>query len=240
MRFVVAGNFDGRLTQLREILNSFELNDGDRLPIAVDEMHSAPAFAIRRKDVPGIGLAISLVVPRKLSDSEIEAMALLNHILNGTLHSRIQGEARRRGLLYYMWSQLSTFEHNSTWDFGAQVSVNNLPAVIELTRQEIERVCDGLIDDRELDEAKSYSLGRYQMGIQTVGQITGWLAERYFFDGIIDDFSAVPGRINAITKEQIIETARDFLRHNCWTLGLYGSTDKAMADQLYDRFAKLF
>ena len=107
-------------------------------------------------------------------------------------------------------------------------------------RQEIERVCDGLIDDQELDEAKSYSLGRYQMGIQTVGQIAGWLAERYFFDGIIDDFSAVPGRINAITKEQIIETARDFLRHNCWTLGLYGSTDKAMADQLNDRFAKLF
>ena len=58
--------------------------------------------------------------------------------------------------------------------------------------------------------------------------------------GIIDDFASVPRRINSITKEQIIETARDFLRHNCWTLGLYGSTDKAMADQLYDRFAKLF
>ena len=141
MRYVVAGNFDGR------------------------------AFAVRRKDVPGIGLAISLVVPRKLSDIETESMDLLNHILNGTLHSRIQGEARRRGLLYYMWSQLSTFEHNSSWDFGAQVSVANLPAVIELARQEIERVRDGLIDDNELDEAKSYALGRHQMGTQTVGQI---------------------------------------------------------------------
>ena len=240
MRFVVAGNFDGRLTQLRDILNPFELAQGDRLPIAVDEMHSAPAFAIRRKDVPGIGLAISLVVPRKLSDGETQAMDILNHILNGTLHSRIQGEARRRGLLYYMWSQLSTFEHNSSWDFGAQVSVANLPAVIELARQEIERVRDGSIDETELNEAKSYLLGRHQMGTQTVGQIANWFAEHYFFDGVIADFSAVPDRINAITKEQIVEIARDFLRHNCWTLGLYGSTDKAMADQLYDRFARLF
>ena len=240
MRFVVAGNFDGRLTQLRDILNSFELAQGDRLPIAVDEMHSAPAFAIRRKDVPGIGLAISLVVPRKLSDGETQAMDILNHILNGTLHSRIQGEARRRGLLYYMWSQLSTFEHNSSWDFGAQVSVANLPAVIELARQEIERVRDGLIDETELNEAKSYLLGRHQMGTQTVGQIANWFAEHYFFDGVIADFSAVPDRINAITREQIVEIARDFLRHNCWTLGLYGSTDKAMADQLYDRFTRLF
>ena len=240
MRFVVAGNFEGRLGQLRDILNSFELADGDRLPIAVDEMHSAPAFAIRRKDVPGITLGLSIVVPRKLSDTENEAMALLNHILNGTLHSRIQGEARRRGLLYYMWSQLSTFEHNSSWDFGAQVNVNNLPAVIDLTRDEIQRIKDGQIDEADLAEAKSYSLGRHQMDIQTVGQIANWLAERYFFDGIIDDFASVPERINSITREQIIETARDFLRYNCWTLGLYGSTDKPMADQLYDRFGKVF
>lgn len=240
MRFVVAGNFEGRLTQLRDILNSFELSEGDRLPIAVDEMHSAPAFAIRRKDVPSISLGISLVIPRKLSDIESEAMDLLNHMLNGTLHSRIQGEARRRGLLYYMWSQLSTFEHNSSWDFGAQVNLNNLPAVIDLARSEIERVRDGVLDDEELAEAKSYLLGRHQMGTQTVGQIASWLAERYFFDGVADDFGAVPQRINSITKEQIVEAVRDFLRYNCWTLGLYGSTDKAMADQLYERFGKLF
>lgn len=240
MRFVVAGDFNNRLTQLRDILNSFELNEGNRLSIAVDEMHSAPAFAIRRKDVPGISMAISLVVPRKLSDIEIQTMDIINHILNGTLHSRVQGEARRRGLLYYMSSQLNTFEHNSSWDFEAQVNVNNLPAVIELTRSEIERIRNGNVDDTDLAEAKSYLLGRHQMGIQTVGQIANWLAERYFFDGVIDDFTSIPDRINSITREQIVETVRDCLRYNCWTLGLYGSTDKAMADQLSERLAKMF
>lgn len=240
MRFVVAGNFAGRLGQLRDILNSFELEPGDRLPIPVDEMHSAPAFAIRRKDVPGISMAISLVVPRKLSDNEAEAMSLLNHILNGTMHSRIQGEARRRGLLYYMWSETSAYEHNSSWDFGSQVNADKLTAVVELAREELQHIKDGEIDEADIKEAKSYALGRHQMGIQTTGQVANWLANRYFSDGMIDDFAEMPQRIRSITKDQIVETARDFIRHNCWTLGLYGSTDKAAADQLYDRFGRLF
>lgn len=240
LRFVVAGNFEGRLTQLRDILNSFELGEGDRLPIPVDEIHSAPAFAIRRKDVPSIGLAISIAVPRKLSDTESRAMDVLNHILTGTLHSRVQGEARRRGLLYYIWSQLSTFEHNSSWDFGAQASLNNLLAVVDIVRDEIKRVRDGEIDDSDLEEAKSYLLGRHQMSTQTVGQIANYLAERYFFDGVIEDPETVPERIRAVTKEQIIDAARDFVRYNCWTLGLYGSTDKAMADGLQERLGRLF
>lgn len=240
MRFVVAGDFDGKLTQLRDLLNSFDLPAGDRLPIAVDELCSAPAFAIRRKDVPGINLGISMIVPRKLSDSEQQAMDIINHILNGTLHSRIQGEARRRGLLYYMWSQVNTFEHNSSWDFEAQVNVSNLPSVIDLAKLEIDRIKNGVIDEQDLAEAKSYLLGRHQIGIQTVGQIANWLAERYFFSGLIYNFAEVPERISAITKEQIIEIVREFLRSNCWTIGLYGSTDKAMADNLAERFNKLF
>lgn len=240
MRFVVAGNFDGRLTQLRDILNSFELNSGDRLPIAVDEMNSAPAFAIRRKDVPSISVGISMIAPRKLSDTESQAMDILNHILNGSLHSRVQGEARRRGLLYYMWSQLSTYEHNSSWDFGAQVNAGNLLAVVELVRAELARVRDGVIDDTDLADAKTYLVGRHQMGVQTVGQLTNWLAERYFFNGTIDNFADIPERVKSVGVEQIVETTRDFLRSNCWTLGLYGTTDKATADQLAEKFSKLF
>ena len=52
-------------------------------------MHSAPAFAIRRKDVPGIGVAISLVVPLKLSDGETQAMDILKHILT------VQGSSKK-------------------------------------------------------------------------------------------------------------------------------------------------
>jgi len=139
-----------------------------------------------------------------------------------------------------MWSKTSAYEHNSTWDFGSEVNVEKLPAVTDLLVAEIRRVLDGEIDSQDIDDAKSYALGRHQMGIQTVGQLSGWLAERYFFDGRIEDFATQPERIKAITAGRIIATAREFLAHNCWTLGLYGNTDKATAEMLHEKVAKLF
>lgn len=240
LRFVVAGDFTGKLTRLRELLNSFELKMGDRPPLPVDEMHSFAPFAIRRKDVPDITFGWTMNLPRRLSDDEDTAMSVLDHILNGTLHSRIQGEARQKGLVYGIWSETSASEHNSTWDFGASVEADKLDRLFDLIVREIRRIQEGDISDVEIESAKQYALGRHQMGIQTVGQLNNWLANRYFFDGRIEDFAAQPDRINAVTKERIIATAQEFFTVNCWGLGIYGNTEKAVAERLNEKLSKLF
>jgi predicted Zn-dependent peptidase len=240
MRFVVAGNFDGRLTKLRDILRSWELRGGDRPPIPVDELHGFSPFAIRRKDVPSISFGWSMNVTRRLSDDETMAMDVLNHILNGTLHSRIQGQARKRGLAYYIWSKTSSFAHNSSWEFGSEINPDKLSAVVDLIVAEMRRIKDGDIADEEIAAAKSYAIGRHQMGIQTVSQLAYWLANRYFFDGSVEDFAAQPDRINAVTRERIVDIAREFFAGNCWGLGLYGNTEKAVAERLNEKLVKLF
>lgn len=240
LRFVVAGDFSGKLTRLREILNNFELLEGERPPLPVDELHSFAPFAIRRKDVPDITFGWTMNLPRRLSDDEDTAMGVLDHILNGTLHSRIQGEARTKGLVYGIWSEANASEHNSSWDFGASVEADKLDKLFDLIVREIKRVQDGDISDSEIDSAKQYALGRHQMGIQTVGQLNNWLANRYFFDGRIEEFAAQPERIRAVTRERIIDTARDFFAVNCWGLGIYGNTEKAVAERLNEKLSKLF
>ena len=240
LRFVVAGDFTGKLTKLREILNSFELGEGDRPPLPVDELHSFAPFVVRRKDVPDITFGWTISLPRRLSDDEYAAMDALNHILNGTLHSRIQGKAREKGLIYGIWSDTSAGEHNSSWDFGAAVEPEKLNRIFDLIVREISRIQEGDLSEAEIESAKQYALGRHQMGIQTVGQINNWLAKRYFFDGRVEDFAAQPARINNITHERIIETAREFFAANCWGLGLYGNTEKAVADRLQEKLQKLF
>jgi predicted Zn-dependent peptidase len=167
-------------------------------------------------------------------------MSVLDHILNGTLHSRIQGEARQKGLVYGIWSETSASEHNSTWDFGASVEADKLDRLFDLIVREIRRIQEGDISDAEIESAKQYALGRHQMGIQTVGQLNNWLANRYFFDGRIEDFAAQPDRINAVTKERIIATAQEFFTVNCWGLGIYGNTEKAVAERLNEKLSKLF
>lgn len=240
LRFVVAGDFTGRLGKLREILNAFDLREGDRPPLPVDEMHSFQPFVVRRKDVPNITFGWTMNLPRRLSDDEDAAMEALNHILNGTLHSRIQGEARTKGLVYSIWSDTSATEHNSSWDFGAAVEADKLNKLFDLIVQEIQRVQEGDLSETEIEAAKQYALGRHQIGIQTVGQLNNWLAERYFFDGRIEDFAAQPNRIKKISKNRIVDTARQFFAANCWGIGLYGNTEKAVAEALHEKLSKLY
>jgi predicted Zn-dependent peptidase len=106
--------------------------------------------------------------------------------------------------------------------------------------REIQRVQDGDLSETEIEAAKQYALGRHQMGIQTVGQLNNWLAERYFFDGRVEDFGAQPDRIRKISKQRIVDTARQFFAAGAWGLGLYGNTEKAVAEALYDKLSKLF
>jgi len=240
MRFVIAGDFSRQQGKLEEMLNSWELEEGERLPIPVDELHSSTPFLIRRKDAPNLNFGWSVSLSRRLSDEEDNAMDALNHILTGTLRSRILGEARKKGLVYSMFSETSAFEHNSTWDFGAQADLDNVEALMDIIVREVGAVLRGEIDEAEIEAAKSYALGRHQMGAQTVGRINNWYAGRYFFDGKIDDFSAQPAEINAITSAQMIDTARQFFAANCWTFGAYGNSDVAYIRELAARLEPLF
>jgi predicted Zn-dependent peptidase len=106
--------------------------------------------------------------------------------------------------------------------------------------REIRRVQDGDLSETEIESAKQYALGRHQMGIQTVGQLNNWLANRYFFDGRIEDFAAQPDRIRKISKNRIVDTARQFFAAAAWGVGVYGNTEKAVADGLNDKLEKLF
>ncbi len=104
----------------------------------------------------------------------------------------------------------------------------------------MKRILAGEISDIDVEAAKSYALGRHQMGAQTASQINSWYADRYFFDGRVEDFEKQPIEINRVTKEQIIETAREFFSSNCWTVGAYGNADKAAVTSIAEKLKPPF
>ncbi len=240
MRFIIAGKMYRRKKRIIEMLESWDLPHGERLSIPIDELHSAEPFLVRRKEASNITFGWSMVVPRRLSDAELDAMSCINHILTGTMHSRIFGAARKKGLAYGVFSETGSNEYASSWDFGAEVNLDTIEDLFDIIVREIKAVLAGEISDEEIELAKQYSLGRHQMGAQTVGQINRWYADRYFFDGHIDDYESRPNAINAVTKRRIVETAREFISSNCWLLGGVGSGDKALLDSLHAKLATIF
>ena len=106
--------------------------------------------------------------------------------------------------------------------------------------REVQAVVDGGLEETELEAAKSYALGRYQMGAQTVSQISGFYTNRYFADGIVKEYEKVPEAIRAVTCKQMVDTAKLFLNANTWVLAAVTSEEKDEVVELSDRLAKLF
>lgn len=240
MRFVIAGKLHGRRKEIIRMLESWELEPGERFAIPRDELSSGNPTMIRRKEASNITFGLSLMVPRELNDEELEAMNCLDHILTGTMHSRIYGAARAKGLAYGIFSDTTAGFYDSSWDFGGQVNHDTAGQLFDIIVREMKAVVEGKLKEEELEAAKSYALGRYQMGAQTVSQISGFYTNRYFADGIVKNYEKVPEAIKAVTCKQMVDTASEFLNANTWVLAAVTSEEKEEVVELSSRLAKLF
>lgn len=240
MRFVIAGRLEGRKAAIKRSLEEWELPRGERFEVPKDELTSANPTLIRRKEASNLTFGWSMTLPRELSDEEAEAMSCLDQILTGTMHSRIYGAARKKGLAYGMFSDTSVGFHDSSWDFGGQVNLDTADGLFDIIVREVRAVLDGKITEEELEAAKLYALGRHQMGAQTVSQISNFYSGRYFGDGFVKEYERVPDAIRGITVERMLATAREFVAHNTWVIAGVSSGEKEDIVELHDKLDTLF
>ncbi len=240
MRFVIAGKLDGRRTDIRRQIENFRLPKGERFEVPRDVLVKANPSVIRRKDATNLTFGLFIVITRELDDEELDAMHYLNHILTGTMHSRIFGAARQKGLAYNVSAYTDVGFYDSAWDITGQVNHEAAGELFDIITREIKNVLDGKITKQEIDAAKSFALGRYQMGAQTVSQISAFYTGRYFADGFIKDYDKVPEMINNVTAERMIDTARGFINENKWVLAAVSSGEKQELVDLNNKVATLF
>ena len=194
LRFIIAGNLRHRKHKLIRALNAWGLKSGERFAIPSDDLHGASPVLIRRKDAANITFAFSWLLPRQLSPSEVYAMSCLNHILNGTMNSRIFGAAD----------------------------------LFDLIHQELQKLLAGSLREQDLAAAKSYATGRYQMGAQTVNQISDYYADTYFTTGNFVKYHRVPALIRDLEPTTLINLAREFVSSNLHAFVAVSSVEKAL------------
>ena len=232
MMFIIAGKIHGRKHKIIHELESWNLKEGDRFEIPLSDLHSGEAVSIRRKDASNITFGFSLVTPRHLSSEEEFAMNCLNHILNGTMNSKIFGTARKRGLVYGMGSSIANNAHNAYWVFDGEVNVENADELFCLIQEEMMKTLNGEISEKDFEAAKSYALGRFQMGAQTVGQIADYYAEGYFTSGTVERYDEMPELIRKIDRNKMIELAREFAGSGIKAFATVSSVEKAIISEL--------
>jgi predicted Zn-dependent peptidase len=242
MRFVIAGNLKGdRKEQIVNSLEKWNLPRGERFGLIREELVGAlEPVHVFRKDVESLIFGLDIQVNWRLNDDEVNSVSALNHLLTGTLHSSILGRAREKGLAYDISSGCITNETASEWYFGGGVSLKNAPGVYKIMIEELKKVLDGDIPTADVEAAKSYALGKYQMGCQTVGSIANWYTRRYFFDGYIDSYSDGPAKISSLNKATMVRVARELIGGKRWAFGGLGNVTAAQLKDLHTQLNELF
>ncbi|MCL2001813.1 insulinase family protein [Candidatus Saccharibacteria bacterium] len=240
LRFVITGNFTSRTARILELLETAKFAEGLELPFPVDNYNANTPELIQRADASNVSFGFSLVLPRRLESKESDAMSGLNHLLNGTMSSRIFGEARRKGLVYGIFSETQLGQQNASWDFGGEANPETMEKLFAIITRELKKVAEGEISEDEVKANHSYALGRLQMQGQTVAQTGNFYTGRYVNYGEIDDYDRMQERIQAVTKRTMQTIAAEFLEHGKLAFVAVGKKrDKKLIDDLGQKLEKL-
>lgn len=241
MRFVIAGNIGRRKSTIVQMLEDIQLPRGERFEMP-DELVKplAKPLCVPNSSVDTLYFYIDTFMSRRLEESELDALSITNAILTETLYSKILGTARERGLVYGMSSGYQQIKLSSNLWFGSQVSVTNAEALFDIIIEQLGNIFRGEIAEADIIAAQAYAIGRYQRGAQTVASTAGGYTGRFFFDDYIDDYYKIPERIQAVTKQSIVDTTRAMFTDGVGGLSLYGSTSAAMSQKLSEQLGPLW
>ena len=243
MRFVVAGNLTkSRKEVIEKILGSIELsNEGYRTPLP-DEMPKSleQALYIHNPSVENLYFYLDTFTRRRVTDGESYALMLANVILTETLHSRIYGQAREKGLVYGVSSNYSRLLGSTNFWLGAQVMPNNVDKLFSIVKKELNNMKLGKFEDDELKAAKLFALGRYQRSAQTVASTANLYSGRYFYEEETEDYYTIPDKIQAVTKDQLEAAIETLFAENVRGFGVLGSCGEEFAQDAFKSLNSLW
>lgn len=241
LRFVIAGNIGRRKSTMVRLLEAIELPRGERFAMPDEIVRPlVKPVCIPNDTVDTMYFYIDTFMNRRLEESEVDALGLVNAILTETLYSKILGTARERGLVYGMNSGYQQIKLSSNLWFGSQVSATNVPALFDIIIEQLGNLCRGELGEADIAAAKAYAIGRFQRSAQTVSSTANGYTGRYFFDEFVDDYYKIPERIEAVSKQAIVDVTRAMFADNVGGLGVYGKCAPELAGRLNQQITELW
>lgn len=242
LRFVIAGKLYGRMNSIKTRLENIPLaHSVERIPLPIEQpaKFSKPII-VKNQQVPNLYFDVTSFYAGRFNDSDWDSASLVNNMLTETLYSKILGEAREKGLVYHLSSNFEIIQNYVAWSIGGQIMHENLKPLLDIAVREIKNVQNGKITDDEIEAAKQYALGRFQLGAQTVYGVMQGYASRYFFEDKIDDYYAFPERIKAVKKEQLQDIMQKIFSDNIWGVAFLGSAEKDFLNSVQQKLEPLW
>lgn len=175
------------------------------------ETGRAPQVSIDRRDSEQVQLLLGFTAPGRRSEQRFAAR-VLSAILGEKMDSRLfQNLRERRGLCYSVQSETSGYAETGLFTISAGLEARRLPEALRLIRAEAQTICDALVSDRELVEARNYLVGQHALGLESTINQMMWLGDSLLIHGRLVDPGRMRERLGAVRAEDVREAARSIL-----------------------------
>ena len=136
------------------------------------------------------------------NDSDREALDVVNHVFGGGLSSRLFDEIReRRGLAYSVYSGVSSYVDAGAFTIYAGTQPSHATEVMELIHEQLELLIKDGVSDDELDIAKGYLTGAFELGLEDTGSRMARSAGLLITTGEVRPVAEQVARWDAVRQE---------------------------------------
>lgn len=167
------------------------------------------------------------------TDKRRHALAILGAILGGGMSSRLFIEVReRRGLCYYISTGRELYHDvgNIVTQAGVTNNIEKVKEAMHVVWEEHKKMKAGDITDEEITKAKEMLKGRLMLSLEDSFSVASFYGTRLILEGSVVSPLEVVERIDAITKEDIIQVANDVFKPEHLNIALIGPFEEKELD----------
>ncbi len=212
---IIAGNFDEKkaLVRIKQYFNGKKKKQKKISKRKTIEKQTKPAVKLYEKDTDQTHLIVGLRGPHMFSPDRYKA-ALLGTILGGGMSSRAFINIRERyGLTYYINAAMDMSTDTGYLFFAAGVEHKSLQKTIRLILNELVKIRDKKVSQRELKKAKEYLKGRMLMSLESTSAVATFFGDQELFRKEIRTPQQLFEKIDSISAEEIQNVAKKIIKN---------------------------
>jgi predicted Zn-dependent peptidase len=163
----ISGNFKFE-EMIEKIEEKFKDWKRKEVEIKIEKAEFKNCFIAKNKDTEQINLAMSLEAIPTENIEEVYALAVINTVFGGSISSRLMQKIREeKSLVYSIYSSQSLYEKCGELGIFASTSNENLEEVYNLIIEEIKKLKENYLTDKEIRETKEQLKGSYILGLES-------------------------------------------------------------------------
>lgn len=178
--------------------------------------------SVRYRDTEQLNLCYG-VPGLSARDERRFAMHILDSVLGGSMSCRLFREIRElRGLAYSVGTFMNSYRDCGNYGVYAGTSPENADEVMRLIREILDDVRQNGITAQELARAKEHVKGTLALGLEATANRMIRLARSEMMHGRIISIEEFLRKIDEVTGEDVLETARSVLNPEKFVLAALG------------------